>query len=121
MELVSFITVESGTDLILSFAVQTAEDPAEIESLILMRTPKYEYILEEFERRVSVHFERHGNDEEDYLEAVEFLASDQIVRLKSMLHEYELDVRKVGVKDLQKMCHILRQMNFDRKFQASGV
>jgi hypothetical protein len=120
METVCFISVETGTDLILSFALQAVDDPETIESLILMRTPKYEFILEEFERRVSVHFERHGDDEIDYLEAVELLRTDQIVRIKSMLHEYELDVRKLGTNDFHTMRHILRRMNFDNKFQVAG-
>ena len=43
MERVSFITTEEGDDLILSFAMQRHDDASEIETLILMRTPKYEY------------------------------------------------------------------------------
>ena len=120
MKTVCFISVETGTDWILSFALQAEDDPYSIESLILMRTPKYEVILEEFERRVSVHFERHGDDEIDYLEAVEFLRTDQVVRIKSMLNGYELDVRKVGANDLHTMHNILQRMNFDNKFQLSG-
>ena len=64
MERVSFITVETGDDLILTFAVQCHDDASEIESLILMRTPKYESFLEEHERGVGVSFERHEDDED---------------------------------------------------------
>ena len=64
MERVAFITSETGDDLILSFAVQCPDDPSEIESLILTRTPKYEFIFEEHERGVRVSFERHEDDEE---------------------------------------------------------
>ena len=73
MERVSLITVESGDDLILSFAVQRHDDPSEIESLILMRTPKYEFILEEHERGVEVSFERHEDDQDDYLQKVDYV------------------------------------------------
>jgi len=50
MELVSFISIEDDPpDLILSFAIwQPKLD--DIRSLILMRTPKYEFILDETER-----------------------------------------------------------------------
>jgi len=41
---VSFINCESGTDLILSFAIAT-DDWYGVKSLILMRTPKYEQFL----------------------------------------------------------------------------
>tara|TARA_R110001583_G_C5653711_1_gene408972 strand:- start:41 stop:349 length:309 start_codon:yes stop_codon:yes gene_type:complete len=54
MENVSFISIDDeGIDLILSFAVYDL-DPGDIESLILMRTPSYEFFQEEHERGVSV-------------------------------------------------------------------
>jgi hypothetical protein len=46
-ELVPFITVQTGQDLIVSFAVFQPADPADVESLTILRTPKYEVILEE--------------------------------------------------------------------------
>ena len=121
MDTVAFVTTESGEDLILSFAVQDLEDPSEIESLILLRTPKYEFIVEEDERGVSVSFERYADEEDDYLKAVEYLEAESTVRLRTMSHEYELDVRKVDAKELRKMRQILRKMNYDQKFQTSGV
>lgn len=121
METVAFITIQTGDDLILSFAVQALDDWEEIESLIFMRTPKYEFLLEEHERRVSAHFERYGDDEDDYLEAFEYLRADEIIRIKTRLHDYELDVRKVEAKDLRSMARILHKLNFDQKVKLSGV
>jgi len=121
MDTVTFITTESGDDLILSFAVQDLEDPSEIESLILLRTPKYEFIVEEDERGVSVSFERYADEEDDYLKAVEYLEAERTVRLKTLAREYELNVRKVDAAELKQMRQILRKMNYDRKFQMSGV
>ena len=121
MDTVAFITTESGDDLILSFAVQDLEDPSEIESLTLLRTPKYEFIVEEDKRGVSVSFERYADEEDDYLKAVEYLEAESTVRLRTFSHEYELDVRKVDAKELRKMRQILRKMNYDQKFQTSGV
>lgn len=115
-----FITVESGDDLILSFAVQALDDFEDIESLILMRTPKYEPLLEEHERRVSANFERYGHDEDDYLKSFEYLEADKTVRIETELHDYELDVRKVDAKDLKRMGRILKKLNFDGKFKLSG-
>jgi len=54
MELVSFISIEDNPpDLILSFAIWQPE-LEEIRSLILMRTPEYEFMLDEVERGVNV-------------------------------------------------------------------
>jgi hypothetical protein len=122
MERVSFITVEAGDDLILSFAVQRHDDPSEIESLILLRTPKYEFIFEEHERGVRVSFERHHNgDEDDFLQKIEYADGARIVHIRTSSREYELDVRKVDADELKKMREILKKMNFDQKFQTSGV
>jgi hypothetical protein len=119
MERVKFITVEAEDDLILSFVVQSPDDPSAIESLILLRTPKFEYILGEHERGVNVCFERHGED--GFLQKLDYLEADAIVRIQTSTHEYELDVREVEEDELKQMCGILRRMNFDLNFQTTGV
>ena len=121
MERVTFITTEAGDDLILSFAVQRPQDPSAIDSLILMRTPKYEFIFEEYERGVKVSFERHDDDGDDFLQKIDYIEADAIVRIQTSSQEYELDVRKVGADELKKMRNILKKMNYDQKFQTSGV
>ena len=62
MELVSFISIEDDPpDLILSFAIwQTGFE--DIRSLILMRTPKYEVLIDESKRGVKVNDEAWLND-----------------------------------------------------------
>jgi hypothetical protein len=121
MERVSFITTEAGDDLILSFAVQRPDDPSAIESLTLIRTPKYESIFEEHERGVNVSFERHEDNEGDLLQKIDYAETDSIVRIQTLSHQYELDVRKVDADDLQKMRKLLKKMNYDQKFQTSGI
>jgi hypothetical protein len=116
-----FITAETGDDLIVSFAVQRPDDPSAIESLTLLRTPKYEFILDERERGVKVSFERHDDDEDEFLEKVDYAEADAIVRLQTSSSEYELDVRKVDAKDLAKMRKVFNAMNYDQKFQTSGL
>ena len=62
MELVSFITLEDdGTDQIVSFAIQV--DEMEIKSLTLIRTLKFEALLDETERGVSVSMEYETEDD----------------------------------------------------------
>ena len=121
MDTVAFITTEIGDDLILSFAVQDPDEPAEIESLILIRTPKYEFILEDHERGVNVSFERYANEEDDQLQEATYVEAESIVRIRTLSHRYELDVRKIGRKELKQMRQILRKMNYDQRFQMSGV
>ena len=70
MERVDFISAESGDDLIVAFAISRV-DPGEIRSLSLIRTPKYEFILDNSERGVSISDEDRVEDENDLLEEIE--------------------------------------------------
>jgi hypothetical protein len=121
MDRVAFITAEQGDDLVLAFAVQRPDEPSDIESLILMRTPKYEFIVEEHERGVKVSFERDEEDEDELLQSFEYIQDEAIVRIKTAAREYELDVRKVDSVELKKMRKVLKQMNYDQRFRTSGT
>ena len=122
MDTVSFITVETtDKDLILSFAVMDPNEPTDIDSLILMRTPVYEPLLEEWERGVRASFERDNPEEADFLDEVQWDKDTGIIRLKTQLHTYRLDLRKVDGKSLSAMRKILKKMNFDGRIELSGV
>lgn len=107
--------------MIVSFAVQGREDPSAIETLNLMRTPKYEFIFEEHERGVRISFDRHEDDKDDFLQKIDYTEADAIIRIQTSSRKYRLDVRKVDTAELKKMRKILKKMNYDKKFQASGV
>ncbi|MFB0552090.1 MAG: hypothetical protein ACETWQ_02145 [Phycisphaerae bacterium] len=62
MENASFITNEDGDDLIVSFAIP-ADEFGDVKSLTLLRTLKYEFIMDESERGVNVSFEDFPDDE----------------------------------------------------------
>jgi len=113
MEHVDFITVESGDDLIVSFAIRQAE-PGEIRSLTLLRTPKYEFILDEPGRGVHVSDEDCEEDEDNLLEAVDFHGEE--VRIVCRDSEYRLNCSGVGADELEDAKKILGAMNFDRRF-----
>src|SRR6266702_152787 len=81
METVAFISTENGDDLIVSFAVIDPADPPEIEILTLLRTPKYEHLLADWERGVSVSFERYVEDDEELLEELHLDRKSAGVRL----------------------------------------
>jgi len=55
-----------GDDLIVSFAVDD-ETPGEVLSVILVRTPKFEHLLEPAERGVRVSHERYPDADDEYL------------------------------------------------------
>lgn len=122
MDAVAFISTENGDDLIVSFAVIEPADPTEINSLILMRTPKYEHLLGEWERGVSVSFDRYvEEDDEELLEEVHLDRKSAVVRLITSLRSYELDLRKVDEREVKAMRKVLTQMNYDRRIRLSRV
>ena len=116
MELVSFISIEDDPpDLILSFAIWQL-DSEDIRSLILMRTPEYEVLLEESERGVKVSDEAWLNDEDDMLRKIEFC--NDFVKIISSYHQFDLDLRKVDKEEIDQVKTILQKMNFDNRFEV---
>jgi len=115
-EEVSFLSIESGTDLIVSYAI-TTDEPGDVISLTLLRTPKYEVFLDESEIGVHVSYEK---DEEEP-DAVETLLSAEIesrtVTLTTYRRRFVLDIAYVGEEDIDQMKRVLKKMNFDGRFR----
>lgn len=118
MHRVNFITTEQNDDLIVSFAVDAGDLPGDILSLTLLRTPKYEFILDHHERGVSVSWEE-DEDESELLLAVEH--SKGVVKLNTTKREFVLDVSPVANNDLSRMRKVLHKMNFDGIIRLTGV
>jgi len=113
VEQVMFISVEdTGTDLILSFALGTSSQ--DIRSLILMRTPKYEPLLDEWERGVSVSLE--GEFEDDLMMLKAFKVQDRSVTIETHQRIYQLNLSKVAFEEMKAMNVFIARMNFDHKF-----
>jgi hypothetical protein len=111
MENVTFITAESGDDLIVSFAVMDPADFTEIENLMLQWTPKHDHLLPPEERGVSVSFERSAHDEDELVLEVRDSADEQTVWVATARRTYELDVRKVEPDELADMRKTLGEMS----------
>jgi hypothetical protein len=112
-EVVAFITIEEGDDLIVSFAIADKE-PGEIVSLTLLRTPKYEFILPTEERGVSVSHESFPEEgERDRLHRIR--VAPPVVTIETTSMRYELDVSKVDRRELRSA-----QRVFKRRFDWSG-
>jgi len=122
VDTVSFLNIElTDKDLILSFALIHPKEATDIRSLILLRTPVYEPFLEEWERGVRVSLEGRDPEEDDFLVEVRWDPDAASLRLKTRLHMYLLDLRKIDGKSLSAMRKILKRMNFDGRFELLGV
>jgi hypothetical protein len=121
-EPVSFISAESGDDLIISFTVYQPDDPADVETLIVLRAPKREQFLYEWERGASVSFDRDAlGDERVILREVVYSSDEKSIVLHTDSRTYNLDVRKVDPKELKEMCRVFRKMNFDSSIRLTGI
>ena len=84
-----------------------------------MRTPKFEFVLDETERGVKVSDEAWLDDIDDLLKEIEF--HKNFVRIIIDHHQFELDLRKVDKKDIKKAKKFLKKMNFDNRFEIQIV
>ena len=74
-------------------------DQGDLNSLILLRTPKYGHFLDENERGVNVSYENQVDTEDDLLEEIEI--QKNVVKLTTKLHHYKLNISRVD-KDRYK-------------------
>jgi len=119
METVAFISIEDDPpDLILSFAVWQPEVD-DVQSLILMRTPEYEVLLDQSERGVTVSYEDWPDNEDEKLKKIQF--GDDLVIIITTDHQLELYLGKVGIEEIEEAKSILKRMNFDNCFEMQGV
>ena len=113
-EVVEFITTESGNDLIVSFAI-AGNEPGHVISLTLIRTPKFEFVLPEDEKGVSVSHESFPVDEGmERLQRIR--VAPPVVSISTTRTRYELDVSKVDPGQLLTVQAVLERMNFDNCF-----
>ena len=117
-EPVIFISVESGDDLIVSFFVVSPDDPTDGRSLILMRSPKWDSLLPEWERRVRVSDENLTDEEEredNFLERIRLGRST--AEIVSTYYYRKLDLRKIEKSELKAAKKLLKKMNYDKHFK----
>jgi len=111
MEKVQFIVCEEdGVDQIVSFALTHGE--LGVRSLILLRTPKYEPMLDETERGVSVSLEHATDDEVLVLVRI----GAKRITIETEVSKYDLDVSRVDPAELPGMKALMERMNFDDRF-----
>jgi hypothetical protein len=113
MENAIFITVEDGEDLIISFAFPL-DEPDDVKSLILLRTPKYEFALDESERGVMVSHDDFPDDEDALLEQAA-IAGD-VVTITTSTRTYTVGIGGIDEKEIEAAKKVLKKMNFDGRF-----
>jgi len=114
MEKAAFITNEDGDDLIVSFAIPV-DEYGDVKSLTLLRTPKYEFIMDESERGVNVSFDDFPDDEYELLEQVTL--EGDVVTITTNYRTYTVSIRDVDDEEIEESKRVLKKMNFDGRFK----
>ena len=116
-ESVSFMTLDDGDDLIVSFAIP-ADDFGDVISLTLLRTLRYECFLDPEERGVSLSYDGRREVDSDLL--VELNWQGDIVTLRTAGgRRFVLDVHRVAEDEVRDAKRILGMMNADNAFKLS--
>jgi hypothetical protein len=75
----------------------------------------FELLFDESERGVNVSDEAWLDDEDNRLNQIEF--GENLVRITTNAHQFELDLRKVAKEEIEQAKAILLKMNFDHNFE----
>lgn len=118
MENAWFITNEDGDDLIVSFAIP-AHESGDVKSLTLLRTPKYEFALDESERGVKVSFEDFPDDRNEFLEKLTI--ENNMVTITTNYGTHTVSIEDVDQMEIRESKRILKKMNFDGRFEFEVV
>jgi len=115
MKRVQFIDIDDeDPDLILSFALD--DSALGIKSLVLLRTPKYEVLLSEYERGVYVSLEGDEDIERDLLVSIKIEAVT--VTISTTQRTYKLDTIKIEETQIKQMVQFIEKLNFDSRFEV---
>lgn len=115
---VQFISLEEDeTDLIIAFAVDDID--LGVKSLILLRTPFYEPLLDESSKGVNVSFDEDDTEQEDYNMLDSITIDDEKITIDSSLRSYILDISNIEKAEIQKMLELLKKQNFDDRFDIN--
>jgi len=119
METAAFISSETGTDLIVSFAIPQ-DEPRDIVSLTLIRTPKYESLLAPANREVNISRDDVVETDNDMLRALRW-EDGTVTMSTSEGRRYKIDVRDVENDEILEAQRILREMNVDGSFELDII
>ena len=91
----------------------------EFRSLVLLRTPKFESLLDEAERGVSVSLGDGRGHDDDLLEVIRIEANR--VTIETQASKYDLDTSRVDPVEVSEMKALIGRMNFDNRFRIENV
>lgn len=111
MDMVNFLTIEDGDDLVLAFSFDEGTRFG-VDGYIIQRSPKYEFILLPGERGPSVDWT--DDDERNLLTRVE--VTPQHIILETTRDTHVFDISRITADEHAELLAILAKMNSDHVF-----
>jgi hypothetical protein len=108
IDTVNFITYEESDDLIVSFSFDEGTEFG-IDGFMIHRCPKYEFIMEPYERGPSVDW----TDDDEIILVKSVKINPQRVAIETTRAKYLFDLTKVSKEDYEAAVRVLLKMNFD--------
>ncbi len=115
MEKVVFTTLEHSDDIIISFSCEEGSTFG-VEGFTIIRTPKYEFLLQPHERGACIQWE----DADDIRVMVDqvFISRKEVrIVTKGKVREYRFDIRAIGDREYRDLVKHFRLINFDRSIR----
>ena len=115
MDKVNFIHTEVGTDIMLSLSFDEGAEFG-IEGFIIVRTPKYEFLLLPHERGASVNWD----EETDTIEIIkEITCVGDKITFASNLRSYQFDISNLTKDEMNELWKTVDRMNFDKSIKIN--
>jgi hypothetical protein len=112
IDTVNFITDEESDDLIVSFSFDEGTEFG-VDGFMIHRCPKYEFILNPFERGPSIDW----TDDDEIILVKSVKMNPRRVEIETTRASYLFDLTRVSQADYRAAVRVLKKMNFDGVFQ----
>ena len=116
MDRVNFLTIETGTDLILSFSFDDEGTEYGVDGFMIHRAPKFEGIFEPHERGPAVDW----TDEDRIVLLREVVFDRNSIKIVHDDGTENFDISHIDEKEYSGMLDVLEKMNFDDAFRIVG-
>jgi hypothetical protein len=115
MDRVNFIYTEVGTDIILSLSFDEDTEFG-IEGFIMIRTPKYEFLLLPHERGASINWDEEA-DTIDIIKEITCVGNE--ITFASTSRSYQFDISNLTKDEMNELWKTVDRMNFDKSIKIS--
>ena len=112
MKEINFITTENGDDIIISLCSQ-GTNPLDVSSFIMMRTPKFEPLLEPHKRGICLSWE----DEDDIVviaDRININRNEIHIKTRNKIESHKFNIKQISDEDYKSLLKQLEIINFDK-------